>query len=158
MAAASLAVNQGLEPAEGIRPLASFIAVAVAGALWLSIWMREADLGLYAIGVGLMGLGLVVLQRLDPELFLRQRSWAIISLSLCLIVATILTRPRRLEGYTYLCGAAAAALVGLTIVAGVEINDRRQWLALGPITVAEGLEYTSVVGAKFMLMPKLLSS
>ncbi|HQK92450.1 MAG TPA: penicillin-binding transpeptidase domain-containing protein [Armatimonadota bacterium] len=134
LAAASYAANTGRPAIDELSWVAPFVAVAAVGAVWLAYWVRGVDLALYAVAACLLGLSLVEMHRLKPELAGDHRALAITCLALAVGVASWLRRSERLESYTYLCGIGAAMLLAAALVFGVEVNGVRQWLRIGPLT------------------------
>jgi cell division protein FtsW (lipid II flippase) len=86
------------------------------------------------VGV-LVAIGLVQLNRINPELAANQALW--VSLGGLVFVAVLLFLPdhRVLERYRYIIGASAVAVLLITMVFGTEINGARLWITAGPITL-----------------------
>ncbi|MEQ8912620.1 MAG: FtsW/RodA/SpoVE family cell cycle protein, partial [Pseudomonadales bacterium] len=89
------------------------------------------------VGV-LVAIGLVLLERIEPELAANQAVWVSVGGLVFVAVLFLLPDHRVLERYRYLIGTAAVALLVITMVAGTEINGARLWIELGGITLQLG--------------------
>lgn len=89
------------------------------------------------VGV-LVAIGLVLLERIDPELAANQAVWVSVGGLVFVAVLFLLPDHRVLERYRYIIGATAVALLVLTLVAGTEINGARLWIEVGGITLQLG--------------------
>lgn len=127
-----------------------WVSLAYTGAVFLiSLWFSatnfRGDQTLFPIVVALAGLGLLVIQRLQPVLEQRGPGYALlverqliylgIGLLLLMATVTIVRRIDWLRRYKYTWAFAAIGLMVLTMVFGVEENGARLWLDVGPVTV-----------------------
>ncbi len=130
-------------------PLAGAAVLAAAAWLVMGLLGLPRDGVLLVGAVGLFCLGLAILGRIGAEYtgsgrrevlaFLAQRHLAWFGLGLAAMIGAVaLATPRRLARLgrkKYLLALTAAGLLLLTWLAGPEINQRRLWLTLGPVTL-----------------------
>jgi cell division protein FtsW (lipid II flippase) len=92
----------------------------------------RGDQLLFPLASTLVGIGLLLVIRLVPALGPRQCMWAVIGSAVMLAVAIGPVEVRFLERYKYSCAAVGIALVGLTLVFGVDPNGSgaRLWLVV----------------------------
>jgi cell division protein FtsW (lipid II flippase) len=127
-----------------------WVSLAFMGAVfsisgWLSITGFRGDQVLFPIVVSLSGLGLLLIQRLGPDLAeqdvyfssLAENQFIYLALGLGVLVG-VLTFVRRigwLRRYKYTWAVAAILLMIATMVIGVEQNGARLWIDVGPFTI-----------------------
>ncbi|MGE5618128.1 MAG: FtsW/RodA/SpoVE family cell cycle protein [Sphingomonadaceae bacterium] len=114
----------------GAAAMSALLLFAHLVLLWRS---PRADQLLLPMVAMLVGVGLVVVTRLTPELALRQLLW--VALGFTLMIGTVLFLPSVaiLQSYKYSAAILGLLLVGTTFVLGTDPNDSgvRSWLALG---------------------------
>lgn len=81
----------------------------------------------------LTALGLIMVFRLKPELYLVQALWAAIGLGAFLAAAFAFRRAEQWSEYKYFWGLAGIALLLATALFGVDIGGNKNWLFLGPV-------------------------
>ncbi|MCX7780047.1 MAG: FtsW/RodA/SpoVE family cell cycle protein, partial [Negativicutes bacterium] len=81
----------------------------------------------------LAGLGLIMVLRLKPSLFLYQAAWLLIGLAVFPAVAFLARRVEVLAEYKYLTGTIGALLLIAAILFGVEIGGNKNWIIVGPV-------------------------
>jgi cell division protein FtsW (lipid II flippase) len=89
----------------------------------------------------LTAVGVTEIYRLEPKYAFRQGFWVIAALALFAVVLVALRRDfRRLEGYKYLFGLGAIALLALPALPGIgqTINGARLWVHAGPLQFQPG--------------------
>ncbi|MFF8590900.1 FtsW/RodA/SpoVE family cell cycle protein [Streptomyces sp. NPDC015220] len=111
-----------------------------------------ADPLLLPIGVLLNGLGLVLIYRLDLETpgeraAPAQLVWSTLGIALFTLVVLVLRDHRWLQRYSYVCVAAALALLTLPILFP-PVNGARIWIRLGGFSIQPG-EFAKVLLAVF---------
>jgi cell division protein FtsW (lipid II flippase) len=117
---------------------------AVAAAAGLALAWLLAQLVLRGAGHGgdglllplaavLTALGLIMVFRLKPNLFLVQALWAAIGLAAFLAAAFLFRRAERWSEYKYFWGLAGIVLLLATALFGVDIGGNRNWLVIGPV-------------------------
>ena len=134
-------------PWELLAAALSFAVLAGLLAAWRGRAFPTSNPHLLAVPVALTLLGLCLAARLGPDVAtarglpglvkigLKQAAWAHVGL-LAFAVAGLRATPgalRRVAAWTYLPLLAAALLVGVTALFGVDINGRRLWMRLGPV-------------------------
>lgn len=94
---------------------------------------RNGDPFLLPVAVMLIGIGLTMVLRLKPTLFLYQSIWVIVGLLSFLFSVFFFRRLEEFSQYKYLCGMIGIVLLLIAIVFGVDIGGHRSWVILGPI-------------------------
>lgn len=127
----------------------AFVALTAAVQSLIRRRLPGADPFLFPMAAFLTGFGLIVLYRLAPDiariqsnaglrlLALRQLIWIGIGYA-ALIAIVLFVSERRLESIgrrKYLFVVAGALLIVATGLFGVELNGRRLWLKIGPLTL-----------------------
>ncbi|SDB88427.1 cell elongation-specific peptidoglycan biosynthesis regulator RodA [Sanguibacter gelidistatuariae] len=119
-----------------------------------------ADPVLVPIAVGLNGLGLAMIYRLDlasqqlkgddPGLATRQLGWTALGIIAAGIVVWVLRDHRTLRRYTYTAMIVGLVLVLLPLVPGLgkQINGARIWVGLGPFSL-QPAEFAKIAFAVF---------
>lgn len=143
-------VRTGQVTPADVRP-AVWSGVALLGSsVILSLSGFSGDQLLLPLAALLTAIGLLFVNRLEPAVLSRygevgQRQWLWAIISLILFLLTILVTRRwvwrtkvfswdlLLKRYRYVVLLAALALVGATMLFGVEVNGARLWLRLGPL-------------------------
>ena len=92
--------------------------------------------------VGLLtAIGVTEIYRIEPTDALRQTTWIVVGIAAMTVVLVALRRDyRRLEGYKYLFGVSAVALLVLPAlpVVGRTVNGARLWVEVGPLRFQPG--------------------
>jgi peptidoglycan glycosyltransferase len=107
--------------------------------LWLvtSLLVRRrffaADPLLLPLAVFLASIGLTLILRLRPDLFIPQAMWLAVGILAFIITIVFFRQPEDIAKYKYLCGITGVTLLLLTIVFGVDIGGNKNWLILGPV-------------------------
>lgn len=81
----------------------------------------------------LTALGLIMVFRLKPGLFMVQALWAAFGLAAFLGSAFFFRQAERWSEYKYFWGLAGIALLLATALFGVDIGGNRNWLFIGPV-------------------------
>ncbi|MBI9113839.1 FtsW/RodA/SpoVE family cell cycle protein [Sanguibacter suaedae] len=135
--------------------------IALGSGMHLIIRWRApfADPVILPIAVGLNGLGLAMIYRLDlanhlkggdSELATKQLGWTALGMVAAVVVVWFLRDHRTLRRYTYTAMVVGLVLVALPLVPGLgqEINGARIWVGLGPATL-QPAEFAKLVFAVF---------
>lgn len=125
----------------------AFVVIAVAGGRVLRRFAPNADFALYRVHCILLGIGLVLMLRLDSiqPLLTRHLVSSCIGLVIAIVIACAV-RPRHVEfisHYKYILLLASSALLAYTGLFGVEINHHRLWLRAGSFTV-QPIEFVKI--------------
>jgi cell division protein FtsW len=128
-----------------------FAAILVVLHVALCVRLAGADQALLPIVAGLAALGLVAVERLEPSLAERQLLWVAIGAAALVAAALGLPRIEWLAGYRYTWLAAGLAVLGITIVFGVDPNNSgtRLWLGYGGLYYQPS-EIMKIVTAVFL--------
>lgn len=123
----------------------AFVAMVIGISLWLSASGFKGDQVLFPIVVMLIGLGVLIMQRLQPVLESKGGAWArlperqLIYLALGLVLfwgmMTFMRQIDWLRRYKYTWLFLGLVLMGITILFGREEYGARQWLDLGIVTI-----------------------
>lgn len=121
-----------------------FVALIFAVNIWFSVIGFRGDQLLLPIVATLSGVGLILIQRLQPILVKRpglgaiaQRQLFYLCVGFVLMWGTVVLfhHLHVLRRYKYLLGLSAIALQLLTMIAGTTINGAKLWIVMGPIQV-----------------------
>jgi cell division protein FtsW (lipid II flippase) len=118
-----------------------FLGLYVAAHVITRLTVPDGDPYLLPMAGLLTGIGLTEIYRLDEEDAFRQGLWIICGLAAFGATLVLLRRDyRRLEGYKYLLGLGAIALLVLPVVPriGETVNGARLWVNVGPIHFQPG--------------------
>ncbi len=92
-----------------------------------------ADPLLLPLAVFLAAVGLTLIVRLRPDLFIAQTIWMSLGLIAFTFTVAIFRSPETVAKYKYLCGIAGISLLLITILFGVDIGGNKNWVVFGPI-------------------------
>jgi cell division protein FtsW (lipid II flippase) len=111
--------------------------VGLLAHLWLSIRRPRADRVLLPLSFTLAAVGLMMVERLRPDLAPRQAVWLVLALGGIVIGGWLAGHRAWLLRYRYLAGAAGLALTAATLIFGVDPNGSgaRLWFSLGGISL-----------------------
>ena len=107
-----------------------FLALHVA----MRIFVPRADGLLLPLAAGLTFIGLVMIERLEPNLALEQLLWITVAAAAFVLVIAFLRRYEVLAQYKYTLGVLALLLLASTMVFGREVNGARLWLKMGTLS------------------------
>ncbi len=137
----------------------AYVALLAGITLWFSATGFRGDQALFPIVAMLAGMGLLMIQRLQPELAERGEAWStlaerqVIYLALGFLVLwgmmTFVKRLNWLRRYKYTWAFSGVVLMVITMLFGIEINGARLWLDLGFIVVQPG-ELVKVILVVFL--------
>jgi cell division protein FtsW (lipid II flippase) len=123
----------------------AFMGGVFSMSLWFSLRRFQGDQVIFPLTVSLSGLGLLLIQRLKPDLqelgpnyaniARNQLIYLALGLGLLLAMITFVRRITWLRWYKYTWALAALALMVVTMLFGTEINGARLWLTIGPFTI-----------------------
>lgn len=122
----------------------AYMGAVITMSIWFSITGFRGDQVIFPVVVAISGLGLLVLQRLSPDLEARDPDFAGMAerqliylaagLFLLLGMITFVKRLNWLRRYKYTWALGGLALMIVTMIFGVEINGARLWLNVGPFS------------------------
>jgi cell division protein FtsW (lipid II flippase) len=81
----------------------------------------------------LVGLGLITILRLKPEVFMLQAMWIGVGLGAFLVSVFLSRRLEQVAYFKYICGLIGVSLLLTAIVLGVDIGGHKSWVIIGPI-------------------------
>lgn len=123
----------------------AYMGAVIAISFWFSITKFAGDQILFPIVVLLSGLGLLIIQRLEPALAAlgpgyamlpeRQLLYLWVSLGMLAFVVVFIRRLDWLRRYKYTWAVASVALLIVTMIFGTEVKGARLWLDVGPFTI-----------------------
>lgn len=114
-------------------------AAAGLAVLWLAVYgvLRFAghsgDGVLLPVAAVLTAVGLIMILRLRPELFLIQALWVAAGSGAFVTAAFVFRRLEPWAEYRYVWGLIGVVLLVATAIFGVEIGGNKNWLVLGPV-------------------------
>ena len=98
-------------------------------------YRSSADLYLFPLVMFFLSIGLIMIDRLKPSLFIPQLRWALCGMATFMAVLYLAKRIDRLRNYQYVIGICCLLLLCSTLFFGTEINGNRNWILLGPFSV-----------------------
>ena len=107
------------------------------------------DLTLFPAAMLLASLGLIMIGRLKPALFLTQMRWLLLGLIVYLFLVFLGERVLRLLSYPYLLGVFCLLLLCSALFFGTEIGGSRNWIVFGPFAVQPS-EFGKIVIIMFL--------
>jgi cell division protein FtsW (lipid II flippase) len=81
----------------------------------------------------LVGLGLITILRLKPEVFLLQAMWVGVGLGAFLVSVFLSRRLEQVAYFKYICGLIGVCLLLTAILFGVDIGGHKSWVIIGPM-------------------------
>ncbi|SDF40384.1 FtsW/RodA/SpoVE family cell cycle protein [Sporolituus thermophilus] len=119
----------------------SYLVVAIALCLaWFIVHSlvrrnksSKGDPLLLPIIAVLVAIGLTIILRLKPQLFLLQTLWVAVGLIAFLGVCNLGRRLEEIAVYKYSIGMIGIVLLLATILFGVEVGGNKNWIVLGPV-------------------------
>lgn len=118
---------------KAIVVIAGVIAASFVIHLMLRKGNHSGDPFILPLAITLAGIGLVIVLRLKPQLFMLQAVWLAIGLVCFVLTAFFARQTEKLAEYKYICGVVGAALLISAIVFGVDIGGNKNWVVLGSI-------------------------
>ncbi len=118
------------------RALVTAAGLALAWPVAHFALRRAGHLGdglLLPLAAVLTALGLIMVFRLKPGLFMVQALWAALGLAAFLGSAFFFRQAERWSEYKYFWGLAGIALLLATALFGVDIGGNKNWLFIGPV-------------------------
>lgn len=118
--------------------LLPWLAAVIIGAFFTQFILGRrdgTDLTLFPAAMLLASLGLIMIGRLKPALFLTQMHWLLLGLIVYLFLVFLGERVLRLLSYPYLLGVFCLLLLCSALFFGTEIGGSRNWIVFGPFAV-----------------------
>lgn len=123
----------------------AFMGIVFAVSFWFSLSRFRGDQVLFPLTAALCGLGLLVIQRLGPDLEARGPGYAglarnqliylLFGIILLLLMITLVRNIAWLRRYKYTWAFCGIGLMLFTMLFGTEEYGARLWLNVGPFTV-----------------------
>ncbi len=114
------------------------VAVIVA-AFFIQLVLQRSrpsvDVWLFPLVMFFSSVGIIMIGRLKPVLFIPQLRWLLIGMLVFLVVLSLGKRIGELAKYQYLIGIACLLLLCSTLLFGTEIGGSKNWIVLGPFEV-----------------------
>lgn len=133
-AAARYGVRGAVAPADLALP-----GLAVLAAIGLHMVRRVtaplADPIIAPLALGLTGLGLAMVDRLDPRAGPAQSFWAVLGIALAAGVLFLVRRPYQLADYKYVLGITGIVLFLAPVFVGTEVGGARLWIRVGGLSL-----------------------
>ena len=128
------------------------LAAVIVGAFFTQFILGRrdgTDLTLFPAAMLLASLGLIMIGRLKPALFLTQMRWLLLGLIVYLFLVFLGERVLRLLSYPYLLGVFCLLLLCSALFFGTEIGGSRNWIVFGPFAVQPS-EFGKIVIIMFL--------
>ena len=132
--------------------LLPWLATVIVGAFFTQFILGRrdgTDLTLFPAAMLLASLGLIMIGRLKPALFLTQLRWLLLGLIVYLVLVFLGERFLRLLSYPYLLGVFCLLLLCSALFFGTEIGGSRNWIVFGPFAVQPS-EFGKIVIIMFL--------
>ena len=132
--------------------LLPWLAAVIVGAFFTQFILGRrdgTDLTLFPAAMLLASLGLIMIGRLKPALFLTQMRWLLLGLIVYLFLVFLGARVLRLLSYPYLLGVFCLLLLCSALFFGTEIGGSRNWIVFGPFAVQPS-EFGKIVIIMFL--------
>ena len=132
--------------------LLPWLAAVIVGAFFTQFILGRrdgTDLTLFPAAMLLASLGLIMIGRLKPALFLTQMRWLLLGLIVYLFLVFLGERFLRLLSYPYLLGVFCLLLLCSALFFGTEIGGSRNWLVFGSFAVQPS-EFGKIVIIMFL--------
>ena len=132
--------------------LLPWLAAVIVGAFFTQFILGRrdgTDLTLFPAAMLLASLGLIMIGRLKPALFLTQMRWLMLGLIVYLVLVFLGERFLRLLSYPYLLGVFCLLLLCSALFFGTEIGGSRNWIVFGPFAVQPS-EFGKIVIIMFL--------
>lgn len=132
--------------------LLPWLAAVIVGAFFTQFILGRrdgVDLTLFPAAMLLASLGLIMIGRLKPALFLTQMRWLLLGLVVYLFLVFLGERVLRLLSYPYLLGVFCLLLLCSALFFGTEIGGSRNWIVFGPFAVQPS-EFGKIVIIMFL--------
>ena len=132
--------------------LLPWLAAVIVGAFFTQFILGRrdgTDLTLFPAAMLLVSLGLIMIGRLKPALFLTQMRWLLLGLIVYLFLVFLGERVLRLLSYPYLLGVFCLLLLCSALFFGTEIGGSRNWIVFGPFAVQPS-EFGKIVIIMFL--------
>ena len=126
-------VTSGAVARASIELVGGALALAVLLSLYLSWRIPLADQTIFPVVTLLSGMGLLMLQRLNPDIAHRQLLWVGVGVVAMIATVTLSSDLSTLRRYKYTAAGLGFLLIVGTIVHGVDINGSgyRRWFGFG---------------------------
>ena len=99
---------------------------------WIWVLTKyKGDQLLFSLVACLVGIGLVMIYRLKPQLLVDQLTWIGLGLLTLLAITLFFRRYLKLEEYKYFSASLGLALLVATVIGGVQVGGAKAWLDLG---------------------------
>lgn len=134
------------------RLLLPWLAAVIVGAFFTQFILGRrdgTDLTLFPAAMLLASLGLIMIGRLKPALFLTQMRWLLLGLIVYLFLVFLGERFLRLLSYPYLLGVFCLLLLCSALFFGTEIGGSRNWIVFGSFAVQPS-EFGKIVIIMFL--------
>ena len=132
--------------------LLPWLVAVIVGAFFTQFILGRrdgTDLTLFPAAMLLVSLGLIMIGRLKPALFLTQMRWLLLGLIVYLFLVFLGERVLRLLSYPYLLGVFCLLLLCSALFFGTEIGGSRNWIVFGPFAVQPS-EFGKIVIIMFL--------
>ncbi len=132
--------------------LLPWLAAVIVGAFFTQFILGRrdgTDLTLFPAAMLLASLGLIMIGRLKPALFLTQMRWLLLGLIVYLFLVFLGERVLRLLSYPYLLGVFCLLILCSALFFGTEIGGSRNWIVFGPFAVQPS-EFGKIVIIMFL--------
>jgi len=98
-------------------------------------YMSSADLYLFPLVMFFLSIGLIMIDRLKPSLFIPQLRWVLCGMATFMAVLYLAKQIDRLKNYQYIIGLCSLLFLCSTLFFGTDIGGNRNWILLGPFSV-----------------------
>lgn len=130
-----------------------WVAAIVSGAFFVQFLLDKRypkmDSTLFPVAMLLASLGIIMIGRLKPALFLTQMRWLLLGIIVYLVIIFLGEKLLRFLSYPYLLGIFCLLLLCSALFFGTEIGGSRNWIVFGPFAVQPS-EFGKIVIIMFL--------
>ncbi len=113
-----------------------WVAAVVVSAFCLQVFLQRKRnllaIWIFPLVIYFSSIGLVMIARLKPELFIPQLRWLLIGMAVFLLVVKYADRLQEFLSYQYILGLCCLILLCSPFLFGTEIGGSRNWIVFGP--------------------------
>lgn len=129
--------------------LAAVVVVAIVIQMVLQQTRPVLDVCLFPLSMFFASMGVVMIARLKPALFVPQLRWLLIGMLVFLVVLRLGRKIGELTRYQYLLGVCCLVLLCLPLFFGTEIGGSKNWIVFGPFE-AQPSEFGKILIVLFL--------
>lgn len=128
-----VSLARGVVDLKSLGIIAIVVVLGFGSHLVIRSFNPIGDPFLFPIAFLLASLGLIMIYRLRPPLFLLQSLWTCLGMVIFAVGIYVFRNIDRLSDYKYIFGVVGIGLLFAAIVFGVDIGGHKSWIVFGPV-------------------------